>query len=40
MAETTTLSMAKLIMGNIISKVASAASNEMSLLMGVQKEMW
>jgi hypothetical protein len=34
------LSMAKLILSTIIRKVASAASNEISLQMGVQKEMW
>jgi disease resistance protein RPM1 len=39
MAETA-LSLAKSILGSAISKVASAASTEISLLMGVQKEMW
>jgi len=39
MAETA-LSLAKSILGSAISKVASAAGTEISLLMGVQKEMW
>jgi disease resistance protein RPM1 len=39
MAETA-LIMAKSVLGSAISKVASAAGTEISLLMGVQKEMW
>ncbi|TVU13274.1 hypothetical protein EJB05_40811 [Eragrostis curvula] len=39
MAETS-LSIARSILGSAISKAASAATEEMSLLMGVQKEIW
>ncbi|TVU13265.1 hypothetical protein EJB05_40801, partial [Eragrostis curvula] len=39
MAETV-FSMARSILGSAISKAASAAAEEMSLLMGVQKEIW
>ncbi|CAD6255254.1 unnamed protein product [Miscanthus lutarioriparius] len=39
MAETA-LSLAKSILGSAVSKAASAAGTEISLLMGVQKEMW
>jgi disease resistance protein RPM1 len=38
--EKTALSLAKSILGSAISKAASAAGTEISLLMGVQKEMW
>ena len=34
------LILAKSILGSAVSKAASAASTEISLLMGVQKEMW
>jgi disease resistance protein RPM1 len=41
MAETSTvLSMARSMLGSAISKATAAASEEMSLLMGVQKEIW
>ncbi|TVU40344.1 hypothetical protein EJB05_13805 [Eragrostis curvula] len=36
----TVFSMARTILGSAISKAASAAAEEMSLLMGVQKEIW
>ncbi|XP_044414842.1 disease resistance protein RPM1-like [Triticum aestivum] len=36
----TVLSMARSIMGGAISKAASAAADEMSLLMGVRKDIW
>jgi hypothetical protein len=36
----TVLSMAKSTMGSVISKAAAAAAEEMSLMIGVQKEMW
>ena len=39
MAETV-LSMARSMMVGAISKAASAAANEMSLLMGVRKDIW
>ena len=39
MAETV-LSMARSMLGSTVSKAAAAASEEMSLLMGVQKEIW
>ncbi|CAD6221625.1 unnamed protein product [Miscanthus lutarioriparius] len=39
MAETV-LSMARSMLGSAVSKAAAAASEEMSLLMGVQKEIW
>jgi disease resistance protein RPM1 len=39
MAETA-LIMAKSVLGSAVSKAASAAGTEISLLMGVQKEMW
>jgi hypothetical protein len=39
MAETV-LSMARSLLGSAVSKAAAAASEEMSLLMGVQKEIW
>ncbi|XP_048544850.1 disease resistance protein RPM1-like isoform X2 [Triticum urartu] len=39
MAETV-LSMARSMLGGAISKAASAAANEMSLLMGVRKDIW
>ncbi|TVU40371.1 hypothetical protein EJB05_13834 [Eragrostis curvula] len=39
MAETA-LSMARSILGSAISKAASAAAEEMSLLMGMKKEIW
>lgn len=39
MAETI-LSMAKSMLGSAISKAAAAATEEISLLMGVQKEIW
>jgi disease resistance protein RPM1 len=38
--EKTALSLAKSILGSAIRKAASAAGTEISLLMGVQKEMW
>lgn len=34
------MSMAKSMLGSAVSKAAAAASEEMSLLMGVQKEIW
>ena len=40
MAETTLLSMARSMLGSAVSKAAAAAAEEMSLLMGVQKEIW
>ena len=39
MAETV-LSMARSMLGGAISKAASAAADEMSLLMGVRKDIW
>uniref|UniRef100_A0A0D9WL79 Disease resistance N-terminal domain-containing protein n=1 Tax=Leersia perrieri TaxID=77586 RepID=A0A0D9WL79_9ORYZ len=39
MAETV-LSMARSMLGSAISKASAAAGEEMSLLMGVQKEIW
>jgi disease resistance protein RPM1 len=36
----TALSMARSMLGSAVSKAAAAASDEMSLLMGVQKEIW
>ena len=36
----TALSLARSILGSAITKAATAAAEEMSLLMGVQKEIW